>query len=360
MIRSILSVAYPFAPVRSDCSGGAEQILLTIDSKLTELGYNCSVLAVENSKVSGRLIPIPVIESCITDKLKNQIYKIVKNAIEKELVENRPELIHFHGLDFYNYIPYSFVPCLVTLHLPIEFYPVDILNKVRNIHLFNFVSKTQKRTAPLSMGSCPVIQNGINIIETKYLNTSVNKFLLCIGRICPEKGFDIGLRIAKKLKISLLIAGRVFPYESHISYFREKIIPELDGVDYKFLGELDIDEKRKVMRNAKCVLITSQIDETSSLVAMESLSCGTPVVAFNRGALPSIVEDGKTGYVCKNEDEMINGILNIDKIDRRYCFEVAKKSFSSDKMVKKYVDLYNKLIKIESSGTNLDNDKYFN
>jgi hypothetical protein len=57
---------------------------------------------------------------------------------------------------------------------------------------------------------------------------------------------------------------------------------------------------------------------------------------------------------------MINGILNIDKIDRRYCFEVAKKSFSSDKMVKKYVDLYNKLIKIESSGTNLDNDKYFN
>jgi glycosyltransferase involved in cell wall biosynthesis len=213
------------------------------------------------------------------------------------------------------------------------------------MYQFNFVSKTQRESAPLSMRHFPVVQNGIKIIEIDGNHVSGNDYLLCVGRICPEKGFDIGLKIAKKLRIPLLIAGRVFPYESHIAYFKEKIIPEIDGIDYKFLGEVDIDEKRKLMSNAKCVLITSQVGETSSLVAMESLSFGTPVVAFNRGALSSIVEDGKTGFVCNSEEEIITAILNIDTIDRKYCLETAKKRFSADEMVRNYIELYNELIK---------------
>lgn len=342
---SILTVAYPFASVRSDCAGGAEQIVLTMDSLLTRWKYHSFVLASRKSRISGNLIAIPESNKIITEEKKITIYKKIVSILKKNISHNKIDILHFHGVDFYHYLPDDVnAPILVTLHLPIELYPVETMMKTKNIY-FNFVSEQQRMQAPQAFQNHPVICNGINLTGMQIPVRTKGDYVLSIGRICPEKGFDIGLRITKKLGIPLKIAGNVFPYESHIKYFNQKIVPELDNSNYQFIGAVDKKKKIQLMTNAFCVLIPSQIDETSSLVAMEALFCGTPVVASNRGALPSIIENGITGYTCSTEEEMEQAILNVHKIDRAKCMEISRSRFSADVMVKKYVELYERITK---------------
>jgi glycosyltransferase involved in cell wall biosynthesis len=344
---SILSVAFPFAPVRSDCAGGAEQILLTIDEFLVKNRHQSAVLATRNSKISGTLIAIPEITDIITEYEKKIIYKEVKYSLQLFLRSNKVDCIHFHGIDFFNYLPETDIPCLITLHLPIQWYPLHKINRCQTHIFFNFVSEAQKNSAPVSIQNYQVIENGIRISEN-FKKAYKSNYLLCIGRICPEKGFDIGLRVAKKTKMPLFIAGHVFPYETHIEYFNKEILPELDGENYRFIGELDRNLKMEMIAKARCVLIPSRVDETSSLVAMEALSCGTPVVAFNRGALSSIIEHGKTGFICNTENEMADAIKKINLIDTDECMQTAKERFACETMICKYFQFY-KSLKLDQS-----------
>lgn len=346
MQLSILNVAFPFAPVRSDCAGGAEQILLTIDEYLVKYGHQSTVLATRNSKVSGNLIPIPEITTIITEREKEVVYNEIKKSLHNVIQSGKIDCIHFHGIDFYKYLPVTELPCLITLHLPTQWYPLHCLYSPPANIFFNFVSETQRNSAPLCIQNYPVIKNGVRISQTATKVLKSN-YLLCIGRICPEKGFDIALRVAKKTKRPLYIAGQVFPYETHIDYFQKEIVPELDGVNYRFIGGLDTNIKMEMIAKARCVLIPSRVDETSSLVAMEALSCGTPVIAFNRGALSSIIEHGKTGFICTTEDEMIEAIDKINSIDAEVCMQTAKEKYSCDKMIGKYFTFYENIKKKE-------------
>jgi glycosyltransferase involved in cell wall biosynthesis len=339
MKLSVLNVAFPFAPVRSDCAGGAEQILLLIDENLVKCGHQSTVVATNNSIISGNLIPLPKVKDIVIESEKIVVYNLVKKSLHFVIQSNKIDCIHFHGIDFYNYLPVTEIPCLITLHLPTQWYPLHFLKNTESNIFFNFVSEAQRNSAPSSLQGYPVIENGVRI-SAKVSKCVKSNYLLCVGRICPEKGFDIGLRVAKKAKQSLYIAGQVFPYETHIDYFKKEIFPELDGVNYRFIGALDINIKMEMIAKARCVLIPSLVDETSSLVAMEALSCGTPVVAFNRGALSSIIEHGKTGFICNTEDEMIEAIDNINLIDTDVCIQTAKERFSCEKMIGKYFHFY--------------------
>jgi glycosyltransferase involved in cell wall biosynthesis len=332
--------------VRSDCAGGAEQIVLNMDALLTKLNYRSFVLASSKSRIKGRLIAFPeIINTIITEEKKTECYRRIVSLLKKNISYKKIDILHFHGVDFHHYLPEVVdIPMLVTLHLPIEFYPVETMIRYKNIH-FNFVSEQQRMRAPSAFQKYPVICNGIDFRGVRIpVKEKKSDYILCIGRICPEKGFDTGLRIAKKTGIPLKIAGKVYPYESHIRYFNQKIAQELDNSNCQFIGVADKKKKITLMTNALCVLIPSQIDETSSLVAMESLYCGTPVVASNRGALPSIVEHGITGYICRTEEEMEQAVKNVHKIDRTKCMKVAESRFSADTMVKHYIELYEKII----------------
>jgi glycosyltransferase involved in cell wall biosynthesis len=290
------------------------------------------------------LVPIPEITDIITELEKEIVYNEVKNSLQQFILHNKVDCIHFHGIDFYKYLPDTEVPCLITLHLPIQWYPSHCLYRDKPNYFFNFVSDAQRKSAPQCFQNYPVIENGVRISE--YVKAVFkSNYLLCIGRICPEKGFDIGLRVAKKSNKPLYIAGHVFPYQSHIQYFKEEIFPELDGVNYKFIGRLDTNLKMEMMAKARCVLIPSRVDETSSLVAMESLFCGTPVVAFNRGALSSIIDHEKTGFICNTEEEMIEAITKINFIDTDLCIQMAKNRFSYEKMIWKYFKFYESIHK---------------
>jgi glycosyltransferase involved in cell wall biosynthesis len=187
-------------------------------------------------------------------------------------------------------------------------------------------------------------------------------FAIALGRICPEKGFHIAIYAAKRADIPLLLAGDIFAYETHQRYFREEIVPRLDG-QRRFIGPIGLRRKRRLLAAARCLLIPSLVSETSSLVAMESLACGTPVIAFPAGALPEIIEHGRTGFLVRDAHEMAAAIRLANTLDAKACRQVAESRFSAERMCRQYSEAYQRIaagrkgdmemLEIEETRTNL-------
>jgi glycosyltransferase involved in cell wall biosynthesis len=160
-----------------------------------------------------------------------------------------------------------------------------------------------------------------------------------LSRICPEKGIHLALNAARRARVPLLIAGRVFDFDSHQRYYHRTIVPQLNRTR-RFIGAVGPQRKRRLLAAARCVLVPSIAPETSSLVAMEAMACGTPVVAFASGALTEIVENGVTGYLVDSVEEMADAIAASDRIDSAVCRARARSRFSAGRMVAEYVSLY--------------------
>ena len=143
--------------------------------------------------------------------------------------------------------------------------------------------------------------------------------------------------------IPILIAGEVYPYETHLRYFREQVKPLLSRNVARFIGPIGPRAKRHLLYAARCVLIASNVAETSSLVAMEAAMCGTPVVAFAMGALAEIVENGRTGFLVSSEEEMAAAIAECSQISPTHCREAAHERFSERRSVAKYFRMYEEL-----------------
>lgn len=332
---TVLSVAYPLHPVKSDSGGGAEQVLAMIERQLVRAGHRSIVVAARASQVAGELVETPACSGEITDEARHEAQRVHADSIRRALERYPVDLIHFHGLDFYAYVPEQAVPKLGTLHLPISLYPGSIFDDTR-LHL-NCVSRSQANSAPRA-SRLPIIFNGVEL-ERYRTNSGERHFLLTIARICPEKGIHIALQAAHRLDLPLVIAGPVHPFRSHEAYFSERVQPLLDE-KRRYLGAVDYDAKADLLGKARCLLVPSLIAETSSLVAMEAISSGTPVVALRTGALPEVVEDGVTGFIVDSEDQIADAVQRVGEISSETCRAIAEARFDARRMVGDYVELY--------------------
>lgn len=338
----ILNVAYPFAPAGPDAVGGAEQVLTQLVEALVAAGHHSLAVAREDSVLPGTVLPVPRLEEVLRPETRRRIHGEVKGRIVEAMAREAIDLIHFHGVDFYEYLPKTGLPILVTLHLPIPLYPPWIFDKRGgNLH-FLCVSPAQQRTVPSSVPLPPVIENGVPIERLRGPFHRRN-FALSLGRICPEKGFHHAAQAARRAGVDFLLGGEIFPYEAHRKYFHDQLRPALDR-RRRFLGPVGFRHKRRLLNSARCLLIPSLAPETSSLVAMEALACGTPVIAFAAGALPDLIEHGKTGFLAQDEREMAEGILAASRLDPEVCRAEARRRFSVQCMTRQYLELYEHLI----------------
>ena len=341
MQLTVLGVGFALAPVGPDAVGGAEQVLSALDGALAAAGHRSLVVAPQGSQVAGELVATLPLPDRLTEAARHTIEDCQRRAIERTLKAEPIDLVHAHGVDFAEHLPESQVPTLVTLHLPADFYPPGAVSAARPRTWFNCVSAAQRRSFPELPNMLPPVANGVPIAALQARHAPRN-FGLALGRICPEKGFHLALDAAALAGVALLIGGQVFPYEAHERYFAEAIRPRL-GPGARFLGAVGFARKRRLLTAARCLLVPSLVSETSSLAAMEALACGCPVVAFAAGALAEIIEPGVTGFLVADAREMAAAIAQCDRLDRERCRAAARRRFSLDLMVERYVALYRRL-----------------
>ena len=204
---------------------------------------------------------------------------------------------------------------------------------------FISISGSQRRNIP-DLNYAATVYNGV---DTKHFTFSeeCEDYLFMAGRVTPDKGVKEAVQIAQQTKRRLLIAGSLTP--QNYWYFDEHIKPFLDD-KILFLGMLDREQLVKYFQKAAAVLAPIQWDEPFGLSMAEANSCGTPVVAFRRGAVPEVIADGKSGYIVDNSAEMIMAIEKLGKISRKDCATRARKHFSETIMVNNYERVLQEII----------------
>jgi glycosyltransferase involved in cell wall biosynthesis len=251
------------------------------------------------------------------------------------------DVIHMHGVDFHAYLPPPGPPVLVTLHLPPDWYPPEVFRPTRANTFLHCVSASQRACCPDGASLLPDVPNGV-ALEALQARHAKRRFALALGRICPEKNCHVALDAARRADFPMLLAGETFRYEAHEAYFAHAIAPRLDRTR-RFIGPIGLARKRRLLTAARCLLVPTLAPETSSLVAMEALACGTPVIAFPSGALPDIVEHGRTGFLVRDEQEMAEAIHAAAKIEPEVCREAARERFSLERTLEDYFALYRQL-----------------
>lgn len=338
---TVLSIGYPLARVSPDAAGGAEQILATLDRALVHAGHRSIVVAPRGSAVAGTLAPIGWREEVFDDAWVAEAQRETREATRAVLAREPVDLVHLHGIDFWATLPPPGPPALATLHLPCAWYPAQALHPVRPGTFLHCVSHAQRATCPPSPALVETIPNGVPVAALRAIHAR-RGFALVLGRICPEKGVHVAIAAAARAGVPLRIAGEVYPYPEHRRYFEEAVRPHL-GPACRFLGPVGFVRKRRFLTAARCLLLPSLAPETSSLVAREAAACGTPVIAFARGALPETIEEGRTGFLVDDEAGMAAAIPRCAAIDPATCRAVAAARFSDAAMIAAYLGLYGRL-----------------
>lgn len=256
------------------------------------------------------------------------------------------DIIHFHSTRIC--LPFARLikkPVLITLHSSISSTVspnarayVEPHLDLKNVQYIG-ISKKQQSFIP-EIPYAATIYHGIDLKNYTWSPTGGDRWIF-VGRIIPEKGVDIAIRLAKRLGQGLDIIGPYYPDEPHQkSFFEEKIKPAIDGEQIKYLGAMKREDLLPLYAKAKGFIFPVLWEEAFGLTVIESLASGTPVVAFHHGSMPEIIQNGKTGFVVENEEAMFEAMKKIDQIDRKACRADAEERFSVEAMVNNYLRVF--------------------
>lgn len=254
------------------------------------------------------------------------------NAVER----GEYDIIHVHPVDRALPIALSHpeVPIFYTLHDPIFEWRAEIFKMFSSPNqYFVSISDAQRKPAP-DLNYAGTVYNGIDMNLFPFSEKG-GEDLLFVGRINPNKGVAEAVQAAIKADARLLIVGT--PNEG--AYWDEKIKPFLND-KIKSVGFVPYNELYKYYGSAKALLVPIQWEEPFGLVMAEAMACGTPVIAFNRGSVPEVVADGKTGFVVNTIDEMVEAIGKVDGISRADCRKHVEEKFSVEKMIEGYEKIF--------------------
>ncbi|HEX7961524.1 MAG TPA: glycosyltransferase [Terriglobales bacterium] len=347
--KRVLLVAYPLLPVSENSAGGAEQVLWALERDLRAHGHHTVVAAAGGSEVAGELFATGEPASAPDQfgaRDEEQTRRLIQWLNSHRC--SRFDLIHDQSGSFWRHADRVPFPLLATLHLPRSFYPGESFSSIPGNVSFNCVSESQLRTFSDLPGLLAYVPNGIALerFPMSNLQLKAREYVLWLGRICEEKGTHVALDVAHEAGQQIIIAGQVYPFLYHQKYFAREIIPRLKraGAKARFVNSPSFTEKVDLLRNARALLLTSLVDETSSMVTMEASACGTPTYGFRRGALPEVIADGVNGRLFSTAQELSQELRQNAEITPERCRHHAEQHLSARRMAARYEELYERVV----------------
>lgn len=323
--------------------GGTERIVSFLTEELVKRGHNVTLYASGDSLTSAKLIPLIDkafrLNPCCNDILALQILQLERLYQDAEAYDY--DIIHFHT--DYLHFPLSrrlAANQVTTLHGRLDLPELTmIFNEYREIPV---VSISDNQRIPLPMANWQgTVYNGID--ETSYtFQPGRGHYLAFLGRISPEKGIETAIDIALRCGMELRIAAKIDPADE--AYCLEKIQPFFFHPLISYIGEISEVEKSAFLGNAAALLFPILWPEPFGLVMIESLACGTPVIAFEHGSVSEILQNHVNGFIVDSVDEAVAAVGRLDLISRHHCRETFDKRFTARTMADCYLEVYDELL----------------
>ena len=327
--------------------GGVELVIYNLIQEFSKRGHKVFLIGTGDSKAKAKILPVfPKAVRTLPEakdmKVRDSLKFIGAGKILEILQGIKADIIHNHlGWRLFPFLPLIKAPVITTLHGPLDVkYQQMVYGRFKKENYVS-ISNSQRKPFP-SLNYVANVYNGIEVEKFPFSGKPGN-YLAFLGRMSPEKGPVQAIEVAKKTGIKLKMAAKVDAVDTE--FFETKVKPLIDNNQIEFLGEVGHKAKTELLKNALALLTPIQWQEPFGLYFIEAMACGTPVIALNKGSVPEIVEDGKTGFIANNTKEMARAVKNINKINRQDCRKRVEKYFSSEKMADGYEKVYYKILK---------------
>src|SRR5581483_409484 len=341
-IAQIAPLAYRLPPAKY---GGTERVIHSLTEALVDRGHDVTIFAAGTSQTRAKLVsvfPKSLRELNITDP-KEVTFANLLNIGNAFSMQDQFDIIHDHmnplSLAIANI---SLTPVVSTIHGAISPVNKRVYEKFDKPNLVS-ISKAQTSHFP-TIETIANVYNGLPLKHYPFTTTQKG-YLLFVGRFFKDKGAHYAISVAKELKLPLILAAKLEKRDE--KYFKEYVEPHLGKDGIEWVGEVNEEERNKLMSQALCFLHPGTWAEPFGLTLIEAMACGCPVIAFNRGSIPEVIEDGKTGFVVNTEKEMIEAVKKATTLDRSYCRNYVLDNFNEDLMAKRYEDVYYKILAMD-------------
>jgi len=320
--------------------GGTERIVSYLTEELTRIGHDVTLFASGDSQTTATLEPMSACALRFDPALRDAIAPHMAMLEQVYRRAHEFDVLHFH-LDYWSFSLFSRIatPFLTTLHgrldLPEHAPMYDLFPEVPLVS----ISFAQRRGMPQA-NYVKTIHHGIptDLLSPQPVQPS---YLAFLGRIAPEKRPDRAIRIARRAGMQLKIAAKVDRVDQ--DYFNTTIRPMIDGDQVEMIGEIGDDQKSAFLSGAHALLMPIDWPEPFGLVMIEAMACGTPVIAFDCGSVPEIVDHGMTGFVVDSEDAAVAVIPRLRQLSRAAIRGRFERRFSAARMAGDYLSLYRQL-----------------
>ncbi len=316
--------------------GPWEQVAYNITEGLAARGMDVTLFATKDSFTTAKLDGI-VEKGYEEDKTSDA--KVLECMHISYVMEqaHKFDIIHNH----FDFLPLTYsrlinTPMITTIHGFSSKKIIPVYKRFNDINNYVSISDADRDA---SLKYLATIYHGVQQNEFEFI-AAPKDYLLYFGRIHPDKGTHDAIAIAQAAKKKLIIAGII----QDQNYFKEEVEPFADGEQIIFVGSAGPEKRKELLGNAIALLHPIYFNEPFGLSVAESMFCGTPVIAYNRGSMPEIIENNVSGFLVNNMEEAIDSVAAVAMINRRKCYEYAVNKFSVDVMIEKYINAYRSIL----------------
>ncbi|MFT8897212.1 MAG: glycosyltransferase family 4 protein [Acetobacter sp.] len=327
--------------------GGTERVVAFLTDELVKMGHDVTLFASGDSVTSATLDAVWPralrLDPAIRDPIAPHMLLMERAAQRADDFD----ILHFH-MDYwpFTYFSRQKTPFVTTMHGRLDLMELQpVFDAFPQVPIVS-ISDSQRRPLPQARYAGTVLHGLPEHLLTPQ--PGPRDYLAFLGRICPEKGIDKAIRIARAVGMPLKIAAKVDKVD--VEYFERDILPMLgDGVE--LVGEINDTQKSAFLSGARALLMPIDWPEPFGLVMIEAMACGTPVIAFRHGSVPEVIEDGVTGAIVTNEKEAIAAYPRVEKLDPASIRSEFEKRFTARRMAENYLAIYQTLIEERSGKT---------